>query len=343
MAIFFRVSWAFWAARASGKKPLCERERFLSLYGPISMVALFSIWAAGLITGFGLVLWSLERHLPSHYDLGSYVYLSGVTLVTLGYGDYTPHASLTNAISVAEAATGFGLLAVVIGYLPVLYQLFSRRETHVMQLDGRAGSPPTAGALISRHAHNKALHRLDDLLLKWERWCAELVESHLSYPMLSFYRSQHSNQNWLAALAAITDCCVIVMVGLKEVPAFQSKMTFAMSRLAMIELCRVFHLSPIAHPQVRTGPGGFQELSGEISAAGLVWTDPGAAEDRLAEFRATYEPFLQALAKYLIIELPSLAPPRGHEGVLDNWQRSVRGRSAKSLVEQAQRKRDGPD
>jgi len=341
MGIFFHAAWAIWAGTARRITPRSERERFLSLFGPISLVGLFSIWSAGLVAGFGLVFWSLERHLPSHYDLGSYFYMSGATLVTLGYGDFTPHTGATKAIAVAEAATGFGLLAVVIGYLPVLYQLFSRREAHVMQLDGRAGSPPTAAALLSRHSSNRALHKLDDLLLDWEKWCAELVESHLSYPMLSFYRSQHANQNWLAALAAITDSCVVIMVGLKDVPAFQAKMTFAMARLAMIELCRVFHLSPIPHPEDRIGHRGFEALNAEISAAGLVWSDQAAAEQKVAEFDATYEPFMQALAKYLIIELPDVAPrSEGGDG-LDNWQRSVRGRSAKSLVEKAQQ-RAGP-
>ena len=340
MGIFFHLAWALWAGIGRHIKERSERERFLSLFGPISMVGLFSIWAVGLVAGFGLVFWSLERHLPNHYDLGSYVYMSGTTLVTLGYGDFTPHTGITKAIAVAEAATGFGLLAVVIGYLPVLYQLFSRRETHVMQLDGRAGSPPTAAALLGRHASNQALHKLDYLLLDWEKWCAELVESHLSYPMLSFYRSQHANQNWLAALAAITDCCVIVMVGLKDVPAFQAKMTFAMARLAMVELCRVFHLSPIPHSEDRIGRGEFQALDAQLSASGLAWIDSCAAHHKVAEFDATYEPFLQALAKFLVIDLPSMAPGSENGNGLDNWQRSVRGRSAKSLVEQA---RSGTD
>ena len=142
MGIFFHVAWALWAGIGRMIKSRSERERFLSLFGPISMVGLFSIWAAGLVTGFGLVYWSLERHLPAHYDLASYVYMSGTTLVTLGYGDFTPHTGITKAIAVTEAATGFGLLAVVIGYLPVLYQLFSRRETHVMQLGWTGGFAP---------------------------------------------------------------------------------------------------------------------------------------------------------------------------------------------------------
>ncbi len=137
MGLFFHLTWALWAGIGRRMKARSERERFLSLFGPISLMGLFSIWAFGLVAGFGLVYWSLERHLPAHYDLGSYFYMSGATLVTLRYGDFTPHTGITKVIAAAEAATGFGLLAAVIGYLPVLYQLFSRRETHVMQLDGR--------------------------------------------------------------------------------------------------------------------------------------------------------------------------------------------------------------
>ncbi len=166
----------------------------------------------------------------------------------------------------------------------------------------------------------------------WERWCAELAESHLSYPMLSFYRSQQANQNWLAALAAITDCCAIIMVGLKGVPVFQAKMTFSMARLAMVELCRVLHLAPLAQPPDRLMRKGFAMLGEELKTNGLDWIEGGNAEQRLRDFQSAYEPFLASLADYLIIELPGVT---GDGAGLDNWQRSLRGRTAKSLLEQA--------
>ena len=277
MEIFFHLAWALWARSAAASRSVLSGNASSVCLARSRSWGCFQSGLLGSWPGSAWSIWSLERHLPNHYDLGSYVYMSGTTLVTLGYGDFTPHTGITKAIAVGEAATGFGLLAVVIGYLPVLYQLFSRRETHIMQLDGRAGSPPTAAALLGRHASNQALHKLDYLLLDWEKWSAELVESHLSYPMLSFYRSQHANQNWLAALAAITDCCVIVMVGLKDVPAFQAKMTFAMARLAMVELCRVFHLSPIPRSEDRIGHDEFQALDAQLSASvspGLIPRGP---------------------------------------------------------------------
>src|SRR5438445_12276844 len=133
--------------------------------------------------------------------------MSGETFVTLGYGDLAPQNRLAKVISVIEAGTGFGFIAVVIGYLPVLYQLYARREIHVMQLDARAGSPPCALTLLCRHAEGEARNELANLLRSWEAWCSELLVSHLSYPMLSYYRSQRDNQSWLAGLAALMDSC----------------------------------------------------------------------------------------------------------------------------------------
>lgn len=299
------------------------------------MVSLFAIWATALVFGFGLILWSLERGLPNHHSLGSYFYLSGVTLFTLGYGDITPQTDITRAIAVVEAGTGFGLLAAVVSYMPVLYQLVSRREAHVMLLDVRASTPPTAGTLLSRHASSNAMPKLEILLREWERWCAELAESHLSYPMLSFYRSQHANQNWLAALTAITDACAIIMVGLKGVPAFQARMTFSMARLALAELCLVLQLRPVFEPRFeRIAPSGFSTLSAQLKNAGLNWTDEGTAGQVLRDFQMTYEPFLAVLAEYLIITLPGVTGEEDEDSI-DNWQRGVRGQAAKSLVERS--------
>src|SRR4029079_19535049 len=100
---------------------------------------------------------------------------------------------------------GFSFLALVIGYLPVFYQSLSRREVLISMLDDRAGSPPSAGEALRRAAQARDLDRLPALLAEGERWAAEVLESHLSYPVLSFYRSQHDNQSWVVTLTALLD------------------------------------------------------------------------------------------------------------------------------------------
>ena len=134
-----------------------------------------------------------------------HLYVSATNFTTLGLGDFTPRTDLARFLTVLEAGTGFGFLAIVISYLPILYQSFSRRETLISVLDEWAGSPPSAGELYRRVVEAGATDELRPLLDRWEEWTAELLESHLSYQVLSYFRSQHENQSWLAALTAIMD------------------------------------------------------------------------------------------------------------------------------------------
>src|SRR5579883_3074541 len=213
---FYRVTWQPWAALGRRLGPGKRREIYLSVFGPLSMLVLFTVWAAGLILGFALLHWSLATPLSSlraGASLFEDLYLSGVTFFTLGYGDVTPIDPLGRMLAVLEAGIGFGFLAVVISYLPVLYQAFSRRELTISLLDARAGSPPTAAQLLVRSAAVQDREDLARILGEWERWSAELLESHLSFFVLSYYRSQHDNQSWLAAATAILDtCCLLIAV-----------------------------------------------------------------------------------------------------------------------------------
>jgi hypothetical protein len=246
VGLFYRATWAAWSALAAGLPRNGRREQFLSIYGALSMVLLFGTWITGLILGFGLMFWAAQTGAAGapRPSLGSQLYLSGVTLFTLGYGDIVPQTRFARVLSVLEAGTGLGFIAVVIGYLPVLYQLFSRREAAVIRLDGRAGSPPAASSLLQRHSGDDRLAQISMLLRDWESWGSELLESHLSYPMLAYYRSQHSDQSWLAALAVIMDCCALILVGLEGIPPLQARMTFTMGRHILIEMAQSFRLTP---------------------------------------------------------------------------------------------------
>jgi hypothetical protein len=142
-------------------------------------------------------------------------------------------------------------------------------------------------------------------------------------------RSQHDNQSWLAALTAIMDACALVMVGIKDLPTFQARMTFSTPRLAVIELSRVLAVKPQVLGESRLTSAEYARMKTELADAGLITVDDNDAEDRLAEFRATYEPFLMGLAEYLLLALPDWLPSSNS---LDNWQNSPRGRSARRLV-----------
>jgi hypothetical protein len=328
---FFRFTWGAWSVLGRRCGTGRFRDAFLSVYGPFSMLLLLGCWVAGLILGFGLFQWAIQYGLPKSPSLLAAMYLSGANLFTLTAQNVQPITRLAKSVAVFEGGTGLAFLAVTIGYLPVLYQLYSRREADVIQLDARAGSPPTSVVLLCRHAENEALEELAKLIRQWEQWCAELIESHLSYPMLSYYRSQHDNQSWLAALAALMDTCALLLTGFKGVRTFSARMTFAMARLALVELCRIFRQRPQLSEKDRLPPEDFPAIQSALSDAGLVFSDEGSAEERLNAFRATYEPFLFALSSHFMLPLPAWLA----EDSPDNWQRSSRGKSARQLVDSA--------
>ncbi len=319
--LFYRCTWRPWSAMAQ-RLPVRRRETFLSYYGPLSLLQLLALWAAGLVTGFGLLEWvlALTRRLGASGGVMHALYFSGTTFFTLGLGDVAPVTHLGKFITVAEAGTGFGFLAVVIGYVPVIYQAFSRREIAVSLLDARAGSPPSAGELLRRHADPYGQQQLRELLHDWERWSAELLESHLSYPVLAYFRSQHSNQSWLAALSAILDTSAIVRVGLEGACERQAELTFAMARHAVVDLAQVFSTPPRKPPVDRLPNERFEDLARHLEGSGLRLRDPENAARRLMALRGLYEPYIHSLSVYLRIPLPPWTPPVRRA---DNWQTSA--------------------
>src|SRR5581483_11599018 len=237
--IFYVLTWRPWAFFAQRLHHPRKRETAFSYYGPLSLILLLIVWAGAMVVGFGMIFYSLGS--PLH-DTGqqpgfrSDLYISGTTLFTLGLGDVTPHSPWARIFIILESGTGLGFLAIVMGYFPVLYGAFSRREVSISLLDARAGSPPTAAELMRRHAYQGAEQALALLLVEWERWSAELLESHISYPLLCYFRSQHSNQSWIGALTAILDTSALLIAGVRGHEARQAQLTFAMARHAVVDL-----------------------------------------------------------------------------------------------------------
>jgi ion channel len=310
--LIYRLSWIPWSAAARRIPSRPRREAFLGVYGPLSLLLLLATWAASLLLGFGTLHWSLgtEMRAPDGPPtFGTYLYLSGTTFFTLGLGDVAPRGALARALTVLESGLGFGFLALVIGYFPVLYSAFSRREVSITLLDPKAGSPPTVEELLRRHGRDH-LHHLDPLLHEWERWTAELMESHLSYPVLAYFRSQHANQSWLAAQTTILDTCALLMAAAPERSTWQARATFAMARHAVVDLAKVFHLDPRAPASDRLSSSDFARLCRRLEDAGRPPGDAAEAARRLADFRRTYEPYVHALAEHLLMPLPAWTSTR---------------------------------
>ncbi|HLP99474.1 MAG TPA: potassium channel family protein, partial [Candidatus Limnocylindria bacterium] len=326
--MYYRMTWRPWSAVARLLRRDKRRESFLSFFGPLSLLFLLTFWALGLILSFGLLQYGCGSAVEASGRTSNFlvdVYLSATTFFTLGIGDVTPHSEAARVLTAVEAGVGFGFLAIVIGYLPVIYQSFSRREVNISLLDARAGSPPTAGELLRRHGYPHGLDALQKLLSDWERWSAQLMESHLSYPMLAYFRSQHDNQSWLAALTAILDTCALLMAGVEGTCERQAELTFAIARHAIVDLAQIFIVRPAAADHQRLSPEDLDRLRKLLAAQGLRLQVGPAADQRLAELRALYEPYVMTLGRYLNVTIPPWIPQGSRK---DNWQTTVWDRSS---------------
>jgi hypothetical protein len=330
--LFYKTTWTTWRFIIGLVPSRKGRETLLGFFGPISLLLLVGVWAAGLVFGFGLMQYGAGSAVVTTGAQPSFVtdlYLSGTTFFTLGLGDVVPHSLLARALVVAESGFGFGFLAAIIGYLPFIYGSFSKREVNISLLDSRAGTPPTAGELLRRHAYAGGSEALRQLFKDWELWSAELMESHLSYPVLAFFRSQHDNQSWIAALTAILDACALVKVGVEDACQRQAELTFAIARHAAVDLSQVFKTPPRALPQDRLPAEELRRIRDTLAQHGVKLKDGPDADRRLTELRNMYEPYLYALAEYLNQSLPPWIPAKKGK---DNWQTTAWGRSA-GLVE----------
>ncbi len=318
--LFYRFTWRPFRAGARWIRAGSRRETYLSFFGPLSLVFLLALWAVTLVVGFAMLQdgnGSAVRLAGEGAGFLTDLYLSGTTFFTLGLGDALPLGSVARLLTVVEAFVGFGFLAVVVGYFPVLYQAFSRRETSISLLDARAGSPPSAAELLRRHAGPGGAAALQQLLNDWERWAAELLETHLSYPLLAFYRSQHTNQSWLAALTAVLDASALVIVSVEGACARQARLTFAMARHAVVDLAQVFGAPPRGPAVDRLPAAALADLRAALAAAGTPLPEHGAANEKLEDLRGQYEPYVAALSEYLLQPLPPWLPGARAR---DNWQ-----------------------
>lgn len=314
--------WRPWRWIAT-RLPAQSADTMLGVYGPLWLIANLVIWVSLMMLGYACLQWAAGSHLlgtGAHdaVSFGEDLYFSAATMASTGTSGLSAHTGLARAVQVFDAASGLAVIATVIGYLPSLYQAFSDRETTVSQLDARAASPPTAGRLLVRSADRGGWPAINAYLGSWEPWVAELMESHLSYPVLVFFRSQHLNQSWLAAMCTILDACSFTAAAAPEGTVDEARFTWAIARHAVVDLSWTFKVRPLAPAEDRLPPGDLAELLSQLAAAGA----PAAAEEsvvaeRLTRLRGMYEPYVNALSRRTELPLPQWLSP---EEPTSNWR-----------------------
>jgi len=330
-----RTLWIPWRAGAR----VLRREAadtMLGIFGPLGLLSILGLLSAGVILTYAGLHWAVSTHLGGSraVGFGNDLYFSAGTFVS-ATTPTTPTGGPGKTLQIVEAANGLGFLAIAIGYLPALFQAFSRRESAVARLDPRAGSPPSPGRLLERSGERGGWAELDEYLLEWETWTAELMETHLSYPILGYFRSQHVDQNWLAALTTVVDASAYAIAFGPDGSTEAAELTFRIGSHALGDLgytlsARRVERDPEPRSRDRLPRADLDELRRRLEGSGLHSdADEDACAERLAELRSSYEPFAIAISRHLALDLPDWLP-RGE--VREAWRMPLPGRASESTT-----------
>jgi hypothetical protein len=243
--------------------------------------------------------------------------MSATTLFALGLGDVAPQGRVGRLLVVAETGSSLMLLWMLFSYLPILYQSFGRRETRLTMLDAWAGSPPSATEILRRVARSGDISHLDEFFADWEEWASDLLESHLSYPAIAYFRSQHQPQSWVSALTVLLDVAALVKVGIDGVPTFRAHLAFASARHAAVDLAQILGDSAPYWLENRLPPHELAAIRSELEREGLRLNRSREADHALTELRQSYEPYIVCLSNRLRMPCPVW---RASSHGRDNWE-----------------------
>ncbi len=328
-AFFSRTSWRIWKSIARRLSPGRNQQNFLAFFGPLALILLLLLWDIGLVVGFSLLITSFTFPTDGANKLAGFdsnLFTSAITFLSVGLARPVPPTFVEKLLLVGEGALGLAFLALVIGYLPQVYDSFASREVMITLLDARAGSPPTAFEVLRRCGEADECEAIQEYLANWEDWTADLLETHLSYPVLAFYRSQHENQSWLAALAVILDTSALVSIGIEGISKRQGRLTFAMARHALVDLSQVYGVPPHDPVKDRLPKIDYIRMENGLADVGICFETDADTFHHLEKVRQLYEPYLSAIAEHLLMPIPDWMP---EEGIRDNWESTAWGGSGR--------------
>jgi hypothetical protein len=259
-------------------------------------IALLGSWLVTLIVGYGLILFALRDQLrPVPPDLGTAIYFAATSVLTLGFGDIVADGVLARFFIITGAVGGLGAVALVVTFLFSLYGSYQRREVEVVALQAAAGAPPSAVALLETYAQLDLTARLPDLFVQWERWAVEVLDSHIAYPLLGFFRSSHDNLSWISALGSVLDAASLVLTTISGVPRGEAKL-FKRVGTHLVE--DIFYLGFQAGVPTALDRTSFDLACDRLEEAGYRLEPRDAAWRHFEAARATYAFRLEVMARY---------------------------------------------
>ena len=335
--VFTDRLWPLWRNLAHRKPEGDAREDFLGTFAPFALMLTLVLWVSCLLLGFGIIFWSLRYHFtPTVHSPGEAIYIAGVTLLTIGFGDYAPTDLFARTLALMAGASGLAVFALVISLLFTLYNAFERREVLALGLDARAGSPPSGVALLENYSQLGLLEKLPDFFDQWELWSAQVLQSHIAYPILLFFRSSHDNESWLASLGAVLDSATLLLTTVAPcsncgaTPIGSAHLMFRMGTHTVVDLSHWmgFRFDEEANAPVGVERSEFDLARARLQRAGFSLRPADQAWEDFKKHRAQYAAGLNEMAKHFA------APPAqwiGDRSMIDLKHRAPLERRARRI------------
>lgn len=291
------AGWRIWRWIGLRQRSAERREAFLGSFAPFLVLATLAVGIAGLILGYALMLYAIREQIqPEPQTFGTAAYFSALSLLTLGFGDIVPVGTAARVLVVVEAATGLAVVALVISFLFSLYGSFQKREVAIVSLEAVAGAPPSGLAILEAHRKLGVMDGLGPLFDEWRQWSAEVLESHLAYPILGYFRSSHDDQSWVSALGAVLDAATLVVTTVEDGPKGQAKMVLQVGGHLVEDLARFFRLATFEDPGVERAE--FDQARRRLQAKGYKLREADAAWAAFAGLRSAYAGPLNEMATW---------------------------------------------
>ena len=299
-----RLLWWCWPAMAWKLYPSDDdrREDFFAIFAPFALVVFLLMWTVALIAGYGLMFYGLRAGLtPPVHTLGEATYFGGVSFTTIGFGDFAGRSAATRLLSVCAAINGLALFAISTAYLFALFGNFQARETFVVMVGSRAGSPPSGVNLLAIAGFSKTVDGLETFMLESQRWAAMLMESHLAYPILGYFRSSHDDESWVGTLGTLMDAATLLMTTVDGLPNGQARIFYNIGRHATQDLSKYYRAGTVALDSPMVEREEFDSACERLTAAGYTLHEREEAWQRFSSLRSSFAPHLNAMARLFII------------------------------------------
>jgi hypothetical protein len=298
--IVVRPLWYAWRWVALRSTRVDRSEGRMAAFAPIALILLVLIWGTGLVFGYALLEFGVrDQFQPEMEDFLEAIYVSAATLVPLAFGDIIPTQGVSRFIIVLESANGVAFGAAAITLLFELYGSFRAREEAVVALDALAGAPASAVQLLETAAKPGMDDILRDTFEEWRKWSAMVLESHLAYPLLLYFRSSHDNEAWINSFGAVMDASTLLMSSVEGDKSAGSAKLMATVGDHLVEdiTWLLFRTQLDAEPIIERSE--YEAAIARLKAAGYQAHDGDAHWQKFVALRSKYAMFLNRMATLL--------------------------------------------